>query len=122
MTDEIPDNIEFSESAPPPPPPMPPPIYDTRAYAPSGLSIAAFVLGLLAWVGCGPCFGLPALVIGLMELQNIKNQVSSREGRAFALAGAILGGVSLALTILIVGFYVVMVAIVILSEASGGNW
>lgn len=122
MTDEIPDNAEFSQELPPPLPPMPPPVYDPRAYSPSGLSIAAFVLGLLAFVGCGPCFGPPALVIGLMELQNIKNQVSSQQGRAFALIGAILGGVSLAFVILIVGFYVVMILIAILAEASGGNW
>ena len=73
-------------------------------------------------MGCGPCFGPPALVIGLVELQKIKNHVSSREGRAFALAGAILGGVSLALVILFVGFYVVMIVIMILAEVSGGNW
>ena len=122
MSDEIPDNADFPESLPPAPPPMPPPVYDPRAYSPSGLSIAAFVLGLLAFVGCGPCFGPPALVIGLMELQNIKNQVSSQQGRAFALIGAILGGASLAFIILIVGFYVVIILIAILAEASGGNW
>ena len=102
----------------PTPPLAPPHVYNPA----SGLSIAAFVLGLISFIGCGPCFGLPALVIGLMELQNIKNQVSSREGRAFALAGAILGGVSLALTILIVAFYVVVIVIVILAESSGGSW
>lgn len=101
---------------------MPPPVYDPRAYSPSGLSIAAFVLGLLAFVGCGPCFGPPALVIGLMELQNIKNHVSSQQGRAYALIGAILGGVSRAFLILFVGFYVVVILIAILAEASGGNW
>ena len=125
MTGDTPDNTGFSEPPPPLPPitpPLaPPPVYDARAYSPSGLSIAAFVLGLLSFVGCGPCFGLPALVVGLMELQNIKNNISSREGRAFALTGAILGGISIALLILVVGFYVVLIVFFILIEVSGGN-
>jgi O-antigen/teichoic acid export membrane protein len=93
-------------------------MYDTRPYSPSGLSIAAFVLGILSIVSCGPCFGLPALVIGLIELQNIKKQISSVEGRAFALTGAILGGISLTLSFLFVFAYIVIVVIAIMAETS----
>jgi hypothetical protein len=121
MNEHTPENSGVSQ----PPEPAPAfaesrPVYDSRAFSPSGLSIAAFVLGILSFVGCGPCFGLPALVIGLIELKNIKENVSPGEGRAFALTGAILGGISVGLGVLIVGIYIAIIAIAILTGASEG--
>lgn len=102
--------------------PPPPPTYDPRAFTPSGLSIAAFVLGILSFVTCGPCFGIPAIVIGLIELKNIRNLSSSAEGRPFALTGAILGGISSVLAVLIIVFYIIMMAIVIFAGAMGESF
>lgn len=122
MSELPPDNSGTSQPQPSQPAfAAPPRMYDSRAFTPSGLSIAAFVLGILSFVGCGPCFGIPALVIGLIELQNIKNHSSSSEGRAFALTGAILGGISLALALLFVLVYAIIIFVVILAETAGSG-
>jgi hypothetical protein len=113
MTENIPDQT----GAAPPPPPIPPYV-NAAAFTPSGLAITAFVLGILSFVTCGPCFGIPALVIGLIELQKIKNRTASAEGHAFALTGTILGTISTAFAILIIMFYIAMLLIVILVHVS----
>ncbi len=77
--------------------------------SPSASAIIAFVLGILAFITCGPCTGIPALIIGLIELRNIRNNASSPEGKPFALVGAILGGVNFALMIFAILFYIVMI-------------
>ncbi len=75
------EHIQDQRGAAPPPPPIPP-YANASAFTPSGLSITAFVLGILSFVTCGPCFGIPAIVIGLIELQKIKNRTASAEGHA----------------------------------------
>ncbi len=115
MTEQIPNQTGAEQ---PPPPPILPPV-SASAFTPSGLAITTFVLGILSFVTCGPCFGIPALVLGLIELQSIKNRRSSVEGRPFALAGTILGGVSTGLALLLILFYIAMIAIVIIAEVSG---
>ena len=95
-------------------------MYYPHAFSPSGLSIAAFVLGILSFVGCGPCFGMPALVIGLIELKNIREHGSPSEGRAFALTGAILGGISVGLGVLIAAVYIIVIVIAIVTGAGEG--
>ena len=114
MTEQIPDQPEMT-----PAPPMAPPPVNASAFTPSGLSITAFVLGILSFVTCGPCFGIPALILGLIELQNIKNRRSSTEGRPFALTGTILGGISSALALLLIVFYIVMILVVIVAGVAG---
>ncbi len=113
MTENIPDQ----RGAAPPPPPIPP-YANASAFTPSGLSITAFVLGILSFVTCGPCFGIPALVIGVIELQKIKNRTASAEGHAFALTGTILGSISAAFAILLIMFYIAVILIVILVQVS----
>ncbi|MEW6020223.1 MAG: DUF4190 domain-containing protein [Pseudomonadota bacterium] len=77
----------------------------------SGMSIAALVLGL---VGLVPCFfGIPnilAIVFGAIELSKIKKGESSAKGRGFAMAGLIIGAVTLVLGALLT----------IISAATGG--
>jgi hypothetical protein len=89
--------------------------------SPGGYAIAAFVLGIISFATCGPCAGLPALIIGLIELRNIRNHVSPVEGRPFALAGAILGGINSALAILLVILYVLFMLFFFLAGTSP-NW
>lgn len=120
MDEQNPENSGPFQSHPPPVYSEPGPMYDPRAFSPSGLSIAAFVLGILSFIGCGPCFGLPALVIGLVELKNIRDNASSAEGRAFALTGAILGGISVGLAVLIAGIYTVIILLAFLTGGGGG--
>ena len=112
MTGNIPDQPDLI-------PREPSQTYEQATTGPSGVSIAAFVLGILSIVTCGPCFSIPALVLGLIEMRNIKNRASSEEGHAFALTGAILGGISLGLGLLIAVFYLFMIAIAIFAGAAG---
>ena len=100
------------------PPPVPPPPAQGMSPAPSGFAIAAFVLGILSFVTCGPCFGLPALVFGMIELRRIGNRTSSVEGRPFALTGTILGGISCALAVFVIIIYVAVILFVIMSGLS----
>lgn len=97
--------------APEPVPPLQP-----QSAAPSGYAVAAFVLGILSFVTCGPCAGLPAFILGLVELRSIKDRESPAEGKPFALAGAILGGVNAALAVLVILFYVVAIILLILAQ------
>lgn len=116
MNEQTPD-ISGMEMTPQPVPPAGPP----RSLAPSGYAITAFVLGILSFITCGPCAGIPAFIIGMVELRNIKNRVSSVEGRPFAMAGAILGGISSALAILIILFYIAFIVIAVLANAPLGS-
>ena len=115
MTGNIPDQPDLM-------PPDQPPTYARKAAGPSGVSIAAFVLGILSIVTCGPCFSIPALVLGLIELRNIKNRASSEEGHAFALTGAILGGISLGLALLAGILYLCMILVAIFAGASSASF
>jgi len=91
-----------------------------QSAAPSGYAIAAFVLGILSFVTCGPCAGLPAFIIGMIELRQIKDRTSPAEGKGFALAGTIMGGISTALAILVILFYIGIVLLAILAHGAFG--
>jgi hypothetical protein len=81
---------------------------------PGGYAIAAFILGIVSFITCGPCAGIPALVLGLVELKKIRERSAPAEGKPFALAGAILGGINSALAILVLIFYLLFMALVII--------
>lgn len=85
--------------------------------SPGGYAIAAFVLGIVSFFTCGPCIGIPALIIGLVELQRIRQRTSPVEGKPFALTGAILGGVNTVFWSLFLCFYIVMIVIMIIAGA-----
>jgi hypothetical protein len=72
-----------------PPPPMP-----DKA---SGMAITALVLGILGFCCCGIFAGIPALIVGFLENGKINRGESSPKGKAFAVAGIILGVISLIL-------------------------
>ena len=100
------------ENAPDPIPPSAP--LQPPAQSPGNYAIASLVLGILAFVACGPCTGVPALIFGMIELQNIKNHRAPVEGRPFALAGAILGGVNSALVVLWIAFSLLVMLLALL--------
>ena len=100
MTEQIPNESAGIVSPPSVPPPAP-------SAAPSAYAIAAFVLGIISFSMC--CAGIPALVLGLIELRNIKNRISPVEGKPFALIGAILGGASTVLMFLMGFVYLAFV-------------
>lgn len=91
---------------------MPP--RQARSSSPGGYAIAAFVLGIVSFVTCGPCAGIPALIFGLIELRNIRNHTAPVEGKPFALAGAILGGINSAVVIFVIIFYLIFIILTFL--------
>jgi hypothetical protein len=83
-----------SQSVPPgdsyrQPPPM------TRG-GPSSRATTALVLGILGLLCCG-LLGIPAMIIGKQEMNNIDQGLAPVEGRGLAQAGFILGIVALVL-------------------------
>jgi hypothetical protein len=101
---------------PPPPPPGPPPGYVPYTYgqpyavAPrkNGLGIASMVLGIVAVVI--PCFwifqipGVIAVVFGAVALSQLKKHPEKYTGRGMAVAGLVLGLVSLVIMLLFIAF------------------
>ncbi len=63
----------------------------------SGMAIAALVLGILGFCCCGIFAGIPALIVGFMENGKINRGESSAKGKGFAVAGIILGFISIIL-------------------------
>jgi len=119
MTGHIPDHND----GPLAPPPFPSPAVRPPSPSPGGVAIAVFVMGILSFMMCGPCTGIPALIVGLIELRNIRDRRSPDEGKAFAMAGAILGAANTGMAILVLLFYsVAIVSFLIALSNSGFEW
>jgi len=88
----------FGNGANPPPlPPQAPPPPTT-----SGKAIAALVCGILSLMGCSFFTGIPAIIIGKMEMRNIDQGLSPESNRNLAKIGLILGIVGTAISCLFV--------------------
>lgn len=68
------------------------------SYAPnasaSGRAITAMVLGILAFVSCGPLTGIPAIIVGKAEMNAIKQGQAPPAGMTIAKIGFYTGIVS----------------------------
>jgi hypothetical protein len=66
----------------------------------STTAIVSLVLGVVSWALCCGCLtGIPALIAGYMARNEIKAD-PSKTGDGLAIAGMVLGGLSLGLTLL----------------------
>jgi hypothetical protein len=79
--------------------PPPPPVY---VKSPSqGLALASMitaVLGLIVGTFClGPIPGIVAVILGLIALSQIKKTPEKVGGKPFAIAGVVIGGVTVAI-------------------------
>lgn len=74
------------------------------------------ILAIVALICCGPFTGVPAAILGWMELDSIKNGRVPADGKVMAMVG-LWGGIASSL-IHIVG-YVLWVLMGMLSAASG---
>jgi hypothetical protein len=97
-SESIGGNQTAASAAPPQPPPAPNPAWtgavQPGAYRPrgtNGLAIASFVCSLL-------CVNVVAIVLGHVALSQIKR--TNEEGRGLAIAGLVIGYITLALGIL----------------------
>jgi Na+-driven multidrug efflux pump len=77
--------------------PIPPAPAESKA---SGLSIASLICGIASVVCFGILAGIPAIVTGHLAMGKVKRGEAG--GRGLALAGLIMGYISIALTILFI--------------------
>lgn len=105
----------MSSFPPPPPPPGygPPPAYGPPpgAYGPMrtthGKAIAALVCGICAFVVC-PLTSIAAVILAPLAKREIAADPARYDGAGMALAGQILGWISIALMVLFAGFLILL--------------
>ncbi|HXG82400.1 MAG TPA: DUF4190 domain-containing protein [Pyrinomonadaceae bacterium] len=68
------------------------------------LAVVSLVCGILSLTCCGPFTGIAALITGFMAKNNVDANPQQYDGRGLAIAGMIMGGISLVLTVLWVIF------------------
>lgn len=83
----------------------------TPAETASGRALAALILGILSIVCMGFVAGIPAIIIGHMEIRDIKAGKASKAGEGIAKVGLILGIIGTALTCLVTLAGILMVFI-----------
>lgn len=70
---------------------------------PSGRAIGVLVLGLVSLIPCCIFFtGVPAIIMGQLELAAIQDGTAPASGRAIAKAGLVFGGIGTGLGLLLV--------------------
>ncbi|HEX8369549.1 MAG TPA: DUF4190 domain-containing protein [Pyrinomonadaceae bacterium] len=77
------------------------------------LAVVSLVLGVLSFLCLGPLGAIPAIITGYMQRNNIKNNPSEYGGGGMAMAGMILGGIYLVITLI----FIVIWLLLILSNA-----
>jgi len=85
----------------PPPAPYRPP---NNKQANQGLAMASMIVAIVGLVagGClGPLPGIVALIMGLVALSQIKREPDKYGGKPFAIAGVVIGSVSIAFYLLL---------------------
>lgn len=74
------------------------------------LAIVSLVCGILGILCCGLVTGIPAIITGYMAKNNVDSNPNQYGGRGLALAGMILGGVSVLFSILGIIYYIILLA------------
>jgi hypothetical protein len=92
--------------------PPPPPSIRGSATQQQTLAVASMILGLIGitfgWFCGGPFFALLALVMGIVSLFQIKKDPVHYGGKPMALIGVILGGLVLAIYVVIMAIWGIM--------------
>ncbi len=97
--------------------PQYPPYYGVPQ-GPSGLAITTLILGIVSLLGFTCLTGIPAWIMGSIELRNIREGTSPEGGRVMALIGMILGIITTVLTVLGVTAYILFIAFVVGAAAT----
>lgn len=79
--------------------------------AASGRAVAALVMGILSILCLGFLAGIPAIILGSMELRAIKAEAAPAAGETAAKVGYILGIVGTALTCITMIIFIIMIAL-----------
>ena len=81
------------------------PVSPQAAILPQGLAVLSMVAGILSLLGCSMFAAIPAIVCGHIGVRQADRGEAS--GRGMAMAGLVMGYISLAVTVIIVAIYVV---------------
>lgn len=109
------------------PPVPPPPGYPPSGPAPgtpppnNALAITALILGILSPLCLGCFTGVPAIICGHIARGQIRASNGTQSGDGMALAGLILGYISLAITLVIALLYGAVFAAAIAQESGKLN-
>ena len=112
-----------------PPPPPQPGYGQPAAYAAAPMAVAqpsnnlavwSLVTGILSLVLCGAIAGVVAVITGHMALNQAKALPPQISRRGMAMAGLIMGYISIALTVLAIIFYIVIIAAAASNPPSSG--
>lgn len=98
----------------PPPPPPPQNYYQQQPQYPqpsSSNAVMALVFGILSWILCGILTGIPAWIIGNIELKKISQGISPESNRGMATAGMWLGIVNTIIFALGIIVFIILLAI-----------
>ena len=87
--------------APPPPPPPPPPPIRTSTLQTSGMAIASVVMGVAGWTLLPLVGSILAIIFGNMARQEIRQRPDELAGDGLAVAGLVLGWLSVGVSILL---------------------
>jgi hypothetical protein len=79
--------------------------------AASGRAVAALVMGILSIICMGFIAGIPAIILGSMELRDIKANRAPAAGETAAKVGYVLGIVGTALTCITIILFIIMIAL-----------
>ncbi len=79
--------------------------------AASGRAVAALIMGILSILCLGFVAGIPAIILGSMELRAIKAGAAPAAGETSARVGYILGIVGTALTCITMVIFIIMIAL-----------
>ncbi len=72
------------------------------------LAIVSLILGILSFLCGGIFLGIPAIITGYMQRNNIKSNPAEYGGGTLATIGMILGVVNLVLTVVVVIIYIIL--------------
>lgn len=74
------------------------------------LAIVSLVCGVLGILCCGLVTGIPAIITGYMAKNNVDSNPNQYGGRGLAIAGMVMGGISILFSILGIIYYVILIA------------
>lgn len=89
---------ETQPTSPPLPLPTPTP---TPAPQPGIMAILSVVFGALGFISNG-LFGVVGLILGVVELNNIKKDTSPESGKTLAIVGIVLGAFNLIMLVIVI--------------------
>ena len=92
------------------------PVANPAQQLPQEMAIVSLVAGILSLLLCGPIAAIPAIICGHIGMKKADRGEAS--GRGMAMAGMIMGYVSLVLTVLLIAIYAFFIVAVVAAGSS----